>query len=315
MGPTEQVAATATVIVNEEEEKEKKKTGKIDLENLPPLYQGMTVGSTRTSVGTHLALESLFFKVIEEKFDPEREIPKANVDHYTQHVWNIYTIVRNVLHAIPHKEKIDILRDPYFPRLLANEVSAIASMYLFETECKPILFFPDYSKIYRGMNMNKKDGYTKVFEEHMLVKEALTTLKKSGKLKSINDGKGYKLPSMEGRTLITTNISVDLLNKGSIELLESHTGAVKKKHEFNSKYHRLGEDKLENIPFQENLLYILGDKSIIKPMGVPIRREILRVAGEKQWTSRTTKEKVWADITRHGAPFLRDVYNGYRSFY
>lgn len=309
MDTQEQLAATASVIINDEDKK------RVDPNNLPPLYEGMVIGSTGTSVGTHLALESIFFKNIDNKFDPDREIPNYNIDNYKTHVWNIYTIVRNVLGAIPHKEKIDILRDPFFPKLLASEVNNIATMYMFDTDCRPVLFFPDYSRIYRGMNMNKKDGYTKVFEEHMLVKEALTALKNSGKLKSINNGKGFKLPVFEGRTLITTNLSVDLLNKGNIDLLESHTGVLKKKYEFNTKYHTIGENKLENIPFMETLLYILGDKTIIKPMNIIIRRELVKVASEGQWTNRTSREKVFADINRKGQPFLRDTYNGYRTFY
>ena len=313
----------AAIVVNKnltKDDKKKELEETVDNEehvakDLTGTFEGMVVGSTGTSVGTHLALEAIFSKSIETKFDNEREIKRVNIDDYKYHIWNIYTIVRNVIHAIPNKDKVAVIGDKNFGKLLAREVGNIASIYLFETECTPLLFFPDYGYIYKGMNMNKKDGFTKVYEEHMMVKDVLTKFKKSGILKSTNDGKGYKLPMLEGRILMTTNLAVDLCNRTRFDLLESHTGALKKKYEFNSKYHTIGENKLENIPFMEKLLYILGDKTIIKPMNITIRRSLVEVANAGKWTSRTTYEKVHYDIQKKAAPFLRDAINGYRSFY
>lgn len=283
--------------------------------DLPKIYEGIVMGSTGTSVGTHLALESIFTKAIEIKFDDTREIPTADIDKYKFHIWNIYTIVRNLLQAIPYKNKHDILMDKFFPKLLSREVNNIATMYMFDTDCKPLLFFPDYTKIYRGMNMNKKEGYTKVYEEHMMVKDVLTKFKNSGMLKSVNDGKGYKLPKLEGKVLLTTNLSVDLCNSGDIEILDSHTGTVKKKYQFNSKYHPIGTDKLEYIPFIEKLLYVLGDRTIIKPMNIVIRRDLTDLAGRCKWTARTSYDKVSYDILNKASPTLQATFSGYRNFY
>lgn len=309
MANEELTAAVASVLLDEQPSRY------IDESKLPKIYQGITMGSTNTSVGTHLALESIFTKDIEDKFDPDRNIPEYNIDKYKYHVWNIYTIVRNLLHAIPYKGKHDILHDSYFPKLLANEVRNISALYALNTNCKPLLFFPDYTKIYRGMNMNKKEGYTKVYEEHMMVNELLTKFKKSGMLKTVNDGKGYKLPGLDGKALITTNLAVDLCNKGDIELLDSHTGIIRKRYEFNNKYHPIGIDKLSYIPFLEKLLYILGDRSIIKPMNIIIRRDLTSVATKSKWTGRTTYEKVSYDILNKGTPTIQAVWSGYKSFY
>lgn len=307
-------AAMASIVVKNNIEEQKEESKEVT-NQLPDLYNEMVIGSTNTSVGTHLALESIFTNNIEVKFDPEREIPKVNINNYKYHIWNIYTIVRNILQAIPHKNKFEILMDKHFSKVLAREVSNIASMYLFETECQPLLFFPDYGRIYKGMNINKKEGYTKVYEEHMAVKDILTKFKKSGILKSTNDGKGYKIPMLEGRLLLTTNLAVDLCNRVSVDLLESHTGALKKKYDFGTKYHSLGENKMDNIPFFERLLYILGDKTIIKPMHITMRRDIVKLASENKWTGRTTREKVFYDIQKKATPMLRDTWNGYTEFY
>lgn len=307
-------AAVASIIVNKNNE-EQQKEEESKTKELSGIYENMTMGSTGTSVGTHLALETIFNKEIKDKFDPEREIKPIKIDNYKYHIWNIYTIVRNLLQAIEHKNKVEVLMDKNFSKVLAREVSNIASMYMFDTECQPLLFFPNYGMIYKGMNKNKKDGFTKVYEEHMMVKDILTKFKRSGMLKSVNDGKGYKLPRLDGRILLTTNLAVDLCNRVEVDLLESHTGALKKKYEFGTKYHSLGENKLENIPFMEKLLYILGDKTIIKPMNVIIRRDIVSIANSCEWTGRTTKDKVSHDIQKQGTPMLRDTFNGYTSFY
>lgn len=307
-------AAMASVIINNNNEANKKDDANKTKE-LPGIYADMTIGSTGTSVGTHLALEAIFFKEIKEKFDPERKIQPVKINEYKYHIWNIYTIVRNLLQAIQHKNKAEVLMDKHFAKVLAREVENIASMYMFDTECQPLLFFPNYGMIYKGMNKNKKDGFTKVYEEHMMVKDILTKFKSSGMLKSTNDGKGYRLPKLEGKVLLTSNLAVDLCNTTPVDLLESHTGVVKKKYEWGTKYHSLGENKLGNIPFLERLLYILGDKTIIKPMNIIIRRDIVNLASTCEWTGRTTKEKVNYDINKKGTPLLRDTYNGYNSFY
>lgn len=307
-------AAVASIIVNKNNE-EQQKEEESKTKELSGIYENMTMGSTGTSVGTHLALETIFNKEIKDKFDPEREIKPIKIDNYKYHIWNIYTIVRNLLQAIEHKNKVEVLMDKNFSKVLAREVSNIASMYMFDTECQPLLFFPNYGMIYKGMNKNKKDGFTKVYEEHMMVNELLTKFKKSGILKTVNDGKGYKLPGLDGKVLITTNLAVDLCNRGDIELLDSHTGIIRKRYEFNNKYHPIGTDKLSYIPFLEKLLYILGDRSIIKPMNIIIRRDLTNVASESKWTGRTTHEKVSYDILKKGTPTLQAAWSGYKSFY
>lgn len=278
------------------------------------VYEEMSKGSTGTAVGTHLALESIFTDDIKEKFDPDREITKVDIDKYKYHVWNIYTIVRNLLSAIPYKNKIEIILDKKFSKLLAAEVKNIANCY-FLRDCQPILFFPNYDRIYRGINAGKKEGNTKVYEEHMMVHDTLNKFMSEGILNVINNGKGYKIPKLEGKILITTNLPIDLCNRLDMDLLESHTGIIKKKFEFNTKYHPIGDNKLANIPFMEMFLYILGDKNIIKPFDITTRRGLLDLATSCNWSARTTREKVLNDIQRKAIPALRDRINGYRSFY
>lgn len=273
----------------------------------------LTRGDSGTAVGTQLALETLFKDEI-NLFDPNRKFETVDITNYSYHVWNIYTIVRNLLNAIDYKNKFDIVKDPEFMLLLAEEVNNIAGFY-FLGDCQPLLFFPNYDKLYKAFNIGKKEGFTKVYEEHMMVHDLLNKYKKSGKLKVLNDGKGYRLPSLKGRILITTNLPLDLCNSGNIDLLESHTGLLKTKDTWGTKYYPVGESKLINVPMQERLLYVLGDRTIVKPYRMPLRREILDIANKCKWTGRTTVEKVGNDIGRFGSAGLKDAYRTKTTYY
>lgn len=277
------------------------------------ILNNMELGSSGLSIGTHMALETLFSKEM-KLYDEKRKFDKHNIDDYNYHVWNIYTIVRNLLQACNHKAKYEVLREPEFVLLLAEEVSKIAGYY-FLSNCKPLLFFPDYTVIYKNANLGKKEGFTKIYEEHMMVNEILTRFKKDKVLKTVNDGKGFKLPSLSGKILITTNLAIDLCNKGKISSLDSHTGILRNRDTFGNKFHRIGDIKLTNVPMFEKLLYILGDRTIIKPHKVEVRKDIYNISLKCKWSGLTTYDKMSNDIYRFGKPATKDLFDGYRTYY
>lgn len=277
------------------------------------ILNNMELGGSGLSIGTHMALET-FFSSEMKLYDEGRKFEKHNIDDYDYHVWNIYTIVRNILQACNHKAKYEVLREPEFILLLAEEVSKIAGYY-FLSKCKPLLFFPDYTVIYKNANLGKKEGFTKIYEEHMMVNEILTKFKKDKLLKTINDGKGFKLPSLNGRILITTNLAIDLCNRGKISSLDSHTGIVRDRDTFGNKFHRIGTTKLVNIPMFEKLLYILGDRTIIKPHKIEVRKDIYNISLKCKWNGLTSFDKMANDIYRFGKPATKDIYDGYITYY
>ena len=57
------------------------------------------VGSTNISIGTHLALETLFSEDI-GIYDNQRDFTKDNPDEYKYHIYNLYTIIRNILNSL-----------------------------------------------------------------------------------------------------------------------------------------------------------------------------------------------------------------------
>lgn len=257
------------------------------------LLDERTTGSSGISIGTHLALETLFSDKL-DIYDNERVFEKANVDDYRFHIFNLYTLVRNLVNSCLHKQKDEILMDKKFVPTLAMEVSIISNLY-DGTNCKPLLFYPDYNRVYKAYNMGKGNPETRAFKEHMVIRNVL--YKHDKQIKSINDGKGYKIPKLDGlkptdKVLITTNIACDLFNKFNLFLLESHTGKIKNKYEFNTKYHRLGSNDMSSLPYVEKLMFLLGDNYIVHPFGVKERRLTLNIASENKWTVRTTEDYV-----------------------
>lgn len=263
------------------------------------------------SIGTGLALESLF-EPTTERYDVDREIPnKVSIDKYKLHIFNIFTLARNILNAVADKDKDALLNDKHFMDVLKDEIYLIDALYE-DSKCRPVIFIPDYSKVYKNMNNGKETGITKAYIEN---EKILSKLKNFRLDKDIHVFKGnYKLPSAEGRILITTSIPIDLLNKGlNLELLESHTGKLKTKKDFYTKFHKLGKNSLEHIPFLQETLYYMGDGSIVLPQPLKIRRMFYELSVDRNWTSRTTSMKIRDDISK--IPELKEVNKNFKSIF
>lgn len=257
------------------------------------ILEDRTISSFPLSIGTGLALESIFDNTI-ERYDKDREIPnKVKIDNYKYHFFNLYTLSRNILSATNIKDKLSLLDNKHFIRILLEELDVIDSLYE-NTKCSPVYYIPDYNKVYIRFNKGKDDKFTKPYIELVSILAKL----KSSKIKKDNviyiD---YKLPKTKEKSLITTSIASDLLSDISdLELLESHTGKLKGKWEWNSKLHGIGSNDISSLPFIEEILFLLGDKILVKPTKLSIRLELLKISKDKNWSIRTTSSKVRNDI-------------------
>lgn len=105
------------------------------------------------------------------------------------------------------------------------------------------------------------------------------------------------------KTIILTHNAYDLLshyNFRYLDLLESHTGAIKKRTDW---YTKLKDGKLHpNIPFSEPMIQIFGDENQFGPADKKIRAAILAVAEKKHWHQLTTLEKMKSDLKQNILP-------------
>lgn len=110
----------------------------------------------------------------------------------------------------------------------------------------------------------------------------------------------YTIGSHKGRTAILTHMPVDLLsqyNFGELVLLESQTGTLKERHEWNTK---LGapENVRPKLPFNILTLQVFGDKaklfSSIKELKQ--KKALLQLAADKRWTPYTSLTRIRKDL-------------------
>lgn len=262
-----------------------------------------SIGGTGLSVGTHLAMESLFSDI--EVFDPERERPPLiDLNLYSCYYINLYTLTRNLLNSFPNTvDRKKVLGDKQFPNYLANEIYNIKEMFnSYNIGHKVIVFKCDYSKAIKAYNNAKGELEVIPWLEYVMIDNVLNNLlKKNENIKKMVTKSDHRLPKppkgiIGNNFLITTSIAFDLLNKGNITLLETHTGKTKEKDQFYTKFHKLGEQNLASIPFAEETLYIMGDRLLVKPLLITVRRKLLELANSRQWTYKTNMNGIRSEI-------------------
>lgn len=263
------------------------------------------------SIGTGLALETLFMPE-SGYFDPTRVIDYKVRDNEFKTVYiNIYTILRNIVSAISTTDEKHIFLDT------KDSDSAIVSVFLeeyseierllLEKHYNPILYIIDYNKnkfiANTDRNILKIEGDTLSAKTNMFISKASRRIRKEyypnllesmkNNIKSIETKistsylsyiveklkEGNKLPLVvTGKNLIISHFAVDLLNikyVSNLSLLESHTGRIISSKDFNRKFPDLSNlDFTKVIPFTEKLYYIFGDGNLLKPANAKFRKQI-----------------------------------------
>ena len=267
-----------------------------------PVYE-RTVSAFPFSTGTSLAFESLF-EGKNESIDPERQIPqKVNITDYNELWINCATLFRNLYTAIPRDRVHDtVSRDCV--DALADEMSQIHELVNEESQGKTRVIY--YICSYRGLeqefkgavrrtpNTDKQKFYQKLMDETL--NRLVRRVKETQEL-LIREFNVTFYPDERIKALIITHYAVDLLSAKrfrSLDLLESHTGVLKKFNTWYTKYYNGKE--LMMIPFNEYLIKFFGDNDLIVPFHFKVRRVIQEVAEQHKWNYATSMSKVRADI-------------------
>lgn len=274
------------------------------------VFEDRTISSFGVSIGTGIMLESVF-KTTTPRYDEKREIPThVNIDMYKYHIYNAATLARNILSSVKEKDKLEILKRRDFIPTLLNEISTLNALYV-NTKCAMVLFIPEYKHVLERINHGKSPAGD-IILAHSILSE-VNKLPKTLEMQSLRDT--YKLPRVEGPVLITSHACMDLLNKNvDMIMLESHTGKIKNKYEWYTKYHNIGSKPMQVFPFMEELLYVLGDGAYVYHMPVSLRTQLHTVAVECNWTFRTTRDKILTDI-RHKCPEIHDLLKHFKNSY
>lgn len=273
-----------------------------------------TVSAFAVSIGTSLALESIFYSNT-PSYDPDREIPqKVNIEDYDEFWINLSTMFRNIMGALS-KEDSNRVGASGLKETLAFEMETIESIVLNEGKGKVKLIF--YACEYKEATSSLKHPHA-VFRTDSTDKQKIyrslhnETIAKL--LKERNESENLRIldsslkPKHKCKALVLTHIAYDLLsykNFNTLDLIESHTGVLKPKSMWYTKFH---EGKVLNmIPFSLGFLQIFGDGEHFKPIDIRVRRTLIELAKENHWTQITKNEKIKFNIGYLKDHFTREI--------
>nr|DAX15765.1 MAG TPA: hypothetical protein [Caudoviricetes sp.] len=288
-------------------------------DELRSILQNRTTTSFGVSIGTGLLLESMFDPIV-ERYDPDRPIPaRVEMKKYPYWLINVYTLIRNILHCL--NERIDesnIDKNTFanaVMKTLKEEIMIIRGL-VSSVDLHPDwlqLWVPKYETLIKKFNVGKDITDLKYVTKNIeafklygpLVKEIdyITKVEPSG---------DYKFSSVFKEALITTSFPLDLLQSNYLTLLESHTGILKDNHLWYTKYHPMGKADLSRLPMSDIVLYLMGDGYLVKSSSITVRRELLSIAESKNWSYRTTKDKIIANFKE--SPILTEAIQEFKSY-
>ena len=249
-------------------------------------------------VGTSLALETLSVGDL-PSLDPSRKPPMdIDITAYNSLWINVSCLFRNMYQAY----KQDEIKMVGFNRLaigLVEEMRYITQ--LFSGRLDVVFYHCTYTHLHKInnpiVNLRKKTTEKQLYEISAF-NEALKRIKLEQIKMSEFDS---TLKPLKGtRALVMTNAPYDLLSHDKFEvmhLLESHTGLVKPKLVWATKFYKAKEKGLVNLPFIKHFLFIFGDNEHFSPSFRAQLQDVLMALSKKcKWHNSTTLEKILFDV-------------------
>lgn len=265
------------------------------------LTESMERGQLTMNIATSLAIESLL------NIHPERSWPKAPYLEYDQ-IWvNAKTLLRNILSSFP-KEIDPYLVPGYLAELMHDEWDNIRHTLSETTKLEPVLYVSNYADIERRYRSDITPIRRDSTEKQKAAKErndkALAIAMKTWTSDDIKIFTTDVTGDLGIRAIMLTHIPYDLIHYrtfGELDLLESHTGMVKNRSLWYTKF--LNGKDLAVIPFTIYFLRIFGDKEMFSPMDIKLRRALVELGTKYNWTALTTDSRV-----RMCVSFMKNPY-------
>jgi hypothetical protein len=236
------------------------------------------------SIGTGLALESIF-EPIESVVDETRVVPnKIDTTAYTNYIFNVSTLLRNILNSVSSKDVLTISKLDYY-NVLLEEIEWLSEFFQ-SSNLNASFYINDYKyvkTVYGPKDILRKATTDKQIYQDSIYSYCLDKLKKEDDIQHFSNDIKY---NKEELVLIFTHVPWDLLsykNFIKMDLLESHTGLVKTRKSWNTKYFKMpGDRDMSFLPFIEYLLTdIFGDSIMFSPGKLEKRIEIYDMLKKK----------------------------------
>jgi hypothetical protein len=261
------------------------------------------VGQFPISIATSLALEGAI------GIYPEKETGINLLKDYRE-IWvNVKTIFRNLYNAC---DRASVLNTPvedfvegmntdmeHFANVIRDQTQSMTHVVFYICDYANMTLHYPYAHI-RGDTTDLQKAYTEAMKKVLqgVLDQQYFEIKLYSH--SITDSSSQKL-------LLLTHFPLDLFAKGltNKELLESHTGIIKPSHQWYTKY--LNGKELPNIPFRKDLMQVFGDQEHFRPMSIGIRKQLLQIAEQYNWSQVTTTTKIKYGIEQLKDPLVKDI--------
>lgn len=254
------------------------------------------VGQYALSIATSLAIESF------TGIHPERTWPHPPIQDY-QELWvNLSTLYRNLLGAV-QRDDLKLITEGGVAQALLDEVNMLHEIIQQQSQgrCKVVLYTSDYANLasHYPHALLRTDNTAKQLEYTANLQATV------GRLLDLLIPFQYDVhtftrqlrPKQRSKAAILTHYAFDLLSEPEftrLTLLESHTGNLKERGQFYTKY--VGGNQLQPLPFTEGLLQLFGDSETFRPQANKLRREVTDLAASCHWTPLTTRSKIRTNV-------------------
>lgn len=280
------------------------------------ILSGRTTSAFAVSVGTSLALESVFLGD-SPPIDPERVIPqKVDITDYQEFWINVLTLFRNAHGSLTKEGSAKVLPREMI-QIMEDEIEIISSIVSQQSNNRVKVVF--YASSYQGFESKYPHARVrKLSTDNQKSYFLLQTATLNGLLKNHQTDPNFKTfkdklkTDSKPKALILTHVPYDLLSVDQfkeLHLIESHTGLLRKPSTWYTKYY--DGKNLPPMPFNETLLQVFGDRESFSVMDLKLKREIIELAKECRWTPATTRDKLRYDFSNLKNPFyaalLRDM--------
>ncbi|WP_233875076.1 hypothetical protein [Paraburkholderia adhaesiva] len=282
-----------------------------------------TMGYFPLSVGTSLALEGAL------GIHPDHQESPAPILRYEELWCNLKTLFRNCMGALD-KTTASTAQPDELAWTLQEEIDQLASLVAEATHnrCRTVYYVSKYAGLAQRYPFAtlRMDSTARQKQYAAIQTDAIAQLLNASgdqqkqdqqedelrrgrisvfdlKLKPVTSAR-----SPPPKVLLLSHYPYDLFSAKrfrDMALLESHTGRLKEKALWHTKYAQGRE--LAMIPFREDLIQVFGDSELFAPMRLEVRRELLQIAQKMQWNPTTTYERIALGVDLMKNPYARDV--------
>jgi len=254
-----------------------------------------TTGQYPLSIATSLALESLY------GIYPDRPVHPPPALKYAELWINVRTLFRNLLGSMERGAEAAIGENQMADGLY-EEMEMIESIVREKSPYLKVVFYaPEYRSLAsRYPNANLRYDTTDKQQQYRIlmdnsIRALLGGLEDKGRVRVFDLD---LIPLQPAKTVMLTHYAFDLLsspNFGDLDLLESHTGAIKTKDQWYTKFSN-GKD-LSAIPFRASMLQIFGDSELFRPASSLVRKTVIELSEKYRWSNVTTLERIRLSVS------------------